>query len=108
MTRLRGRPHPALALISAIEACGSAELGMQPLPPQIQTMRYPDLDLAKTYPVLSPAIPESPGGGTIPVADINGLAGSIASASGIGRWPAPPGRHAELPAGADYRAAPVT
>lgn len=51
-------------------------LGIQPLPPQIQIMRYPDLDLAKAYPVLDSSIPESPGG-TLPVADVNGLACSI-------------------------------
>jgi hypothetical protein len=46
------------------------------LPPQIQVMRYPDLDLARAYPVLGPSAPE-PAGGTLPVADVNGLAGSI-------------------------------
>jgi hypothetical protein len=51
-------------------------LGAQPLPPQIQVMHYPDLELAKAYPLLDPGTPESPGG-TLTVADVNGLAGSI-------------------------------
>ena len=46
------------------------------LPPQIQVMHYPDLDLARAYPVLGPSVPE-PAGTTLPVADVNGLAGSI-------------------------------
>jgi hypothetical protein len=52
------------------------KLGAQQLPPQIQIMRYPDLDLARAYPVLGPSVPESPGG-TLTIADVNGLAGSI-------------------------------
>jgi hypothetical protein len=46
------------------------------LPPQVQVMRYPDLDLARAYPVLGPSAPE-PAGGTLPVADVNGMAASI-------------------------------
>jgi hypothetical protein len=52
------------------------KLGKSPLPPQIQVIRYPDLDLARAYPVLGPSAPQSPGGAH-PVADVNGLAGSI-------------------------------
>jgi hypothetical protein len=52
------------------------KLDRQQLPPQIQIMRYPDLDLAKAYPVLGPPAPGSPAD-TLPVADVNGLAGSI-------------------------------
>jgi hypothetical protein len=51
-------------------------LGVPPLPPQIQVMRYPDLDLARAYPVLGPPAPEYPGG-TPQAADVNGLAASI-------------------------------
>jgi hypothetical protein len=52
------------------------KLGTLPLPPQIQVMRYPNLDLAQAYPALGPSAQESLGS-TPPVADVNGLAGSI-------------------------------
>jgi hypothetical protein len=52
------------------------KLGAPPLLPQIQIMRYPDLDLARAYPALGPSTPES-SEGTLPVTDVNGLAGSI-------------------------------
>lgn len=51
-------------------------LAASPLPPQIQVIRYPDLTLAKAYPALGPATPELPDG-TLPVTNVNGLAGSI-------------------------------
>ena len=45
------------------------------LPPQIQVIAYPDLDLAREYPVLGPSTAESPGGTLL--SDVNGLAASI-------------------------------
>jgi hypothetical protein len=52
------------------------KLGIPSLPPQIQIMRYPDLDLARAYPVLGCSTPEPPQS-TLQVADVNGQAGSI-------------------------------
>src|SRR5262249_6936150 len=45
-------------------------------PAQIQIIRYPTLDLAKEYPTLGPPTVQSPTG-SISLADVNGLAGSI-------------------------------
>jgi hypothetical protein len=52
------------------------KLDARVLPPQIQIIRYPDLNLGKAYPALGPATPELPDG-TLPAANVNGLAGSI-------------------------------
>ncbi len=46
------------------------------LPAQIRTIRYPTLDLARAYPTLGPPTAESPEG-SVSLADVNGLAGSI-------------------------------
>jgi hypothetical protein len=46
------------------------------LPAQIQVIRYPTLDLAKEYPTLGPPTVQSPTG-SVSLADVNGLAGSI-------------------------------
>lgn len=46
------------------------------LPAQIQIFRYPQLDLARNYPTLGPPTLDSPAG-SVALADVNGLAGSI-------------------------------
>lgn len=46
------------------------------LPAQIQIIRYPTLELAKEFPTLGPPTLDSPTG-SVSLADVNGLAGSI-------------------------------
>ncbi|WP_143736892.1 HEPN/Toprim-associated domain-containing protein [Microbispora sp. GKU 823] len=46
------------------------------LPPNIRVVRYPDIDLASTYPTLGPPTMEAPRG-SLDQANVNGLAGSI-------------------------------
>jgi hypothetical protein len=51
-------------------------IGSLKLPDQIQIIRYPDLELAKSYPTLGPPTADLPEG-SISFANINGLAASI-------------------------------
>jgi hypothetical protein len=57
-------------------ADGLKVLSSDKLPDQIQVVRYPRLELAKNYPTLGPPTTDSPEG-SLALADVNGLAGSI-------------------------------
>jgi hypothetical protein len=57
-------------------ADGLKVLSSDTLPDQIQIMRYPRLELAANYPTLGPPTTEQPEG-SLALADVNGLAGSI-------------------------------
>lgn len=57
-------------------ADGLKVLSSGTLPDQIQVMRYPRLELAANYPTIGPPTTEHPEG-SLALADVNGLAGSI-------------------------------
>jgi hypothetical protein len=71
-----GIANRVVAVFDNDTAAADAIRKLDELPPQIQVIRYPDLDLAKAYPTLEPATPESPEG-TPSAVDVNGRAASI-------------------------------
>ena len=60
----------------AAAAAALRALESSPLPSNIKVLKYPDIDLARQYPTLGPPTHDSPTG-SITLADVNGLAGSI-------------------------------
>jgi hypothetical protein len=71
-----GIANRVVAVFDNDTAAADAMRKLGALPPQIQIMRYPDLDLARAYPAIGPSTPDTPDG-TLPLADVNGMAASI-------------------------------